>query len=550
MTRRWLLAGFLILAAAAPQAQTPVAAQADTPATLSMASAVSALNLSDLVRAGLASSQPEMRMTAARISAVRGMVPMVPDLARAIDAEPHMPAAVAEMQALLVIGTPDARAAADSFARKATGDVLGVYALWLARSSPDAFADRLPEFLKQSGAHTPARFSVALDHAVTQRPELKARLATPWMAGAPRRWDDMLEHLRPEADATTLTAALASPETRVREETIWHLLGHRAAGATLPPGLRAAAMPGPAGTAGASSELTWEGFAREVMARVDGGAPAMDRAEWLRTRAVVRQRELRHVWWIDDALTRRERAAIEAAVSENVPNFPGPRPIVPPAPFGDAAPPPEPSVMRTMPTLFPGFVPAVMTATGCKVTPRDHAQVAVRLTYHASGRPVSASIDRTVSPECQRALRAFIQVTLADDTLPAAGPDGEWLVLFTGGDYRQCADAPVESRTDSDRDERDAVVLERGIARPKIVRKVDPVYPASAKDARIAGMVMIEATISAQGCVRDARVTRSVRPALDLSALTAVTQWRYTPTLVQGRPVEVIMSVNVTYAIH
>ena len=86
------------------------------------------------------------------------------------------------------------------------------------------------------------------------------------------------------------------------------------------------------------------------------------------------------------------------------------------------------------------------------------------------------------------------------------------------------------------------------IKRPEIVKKVDPIYPPIAKAARVSGMVIIEATIARDGSIKDARVIRSV-PMLDQAALDAVTQWRYTPTLLNGQPVEVIMSVNVTFAI-
>ena len=87
------------------------------------------------------------------------------------------------------------------------------------------------------------------------------------------------------------------------------------------------------------------------------------------------------------------------------------------------------------------------------------------------------------------------------------------------------------------------------IRRPEKVRHVDPVYPPIAKHARVAGMVIVEATIGADGSVRGAKVIRSVA-MLDRAALDAVTQWRYTPTLLNGQPVEVIMSVNVIFAIN
>jgi protein TonB len=61
-------------------------------------------------------------------------------------------------------------------------------------------------------------------------------------------------------------------------------------------------------------------------------------------------------------------------------------------------------------------------------------------------------------------------------------------------------------------------------------------------------MVIIEATIARDGTIKNAKVIRSV-PMLDQAALDAVNQWRYTPTLLNNQPVEVIMSVNVTFAI-
>jgi protein TonB len=86
------------------------------------------------------------------------------------------------------------------------------------------------------------------------------------------------------------------------------------------------------------------------------------------------------------------------------------------------------------------------------------------------------------------------------------------------------------------------------IRRPEKIKHVDPLYPVIAKAARVSGMVIVEATIAADGSVRGAWVIRSV-PMLDQAALDAVTQWRYTPTLLNDQPVEVVMSVNVTFAI-
>jgi protein TonB len=72
------------------------------------------------------------------------------------------------------------------------------------------------------------------------------------------------------------------------------------------------------------------------------------------------------------------------------------------------------------------------------------------------------------------------------------------------------------------------------------------VYPAMAKSARAAGAVTIEATIGPDGKVIDAKVLRSV-PLLDQAALDAVRQWEYTPTLLNGVPVPVRVTVTINF---
>ena len=83
---------------------------------------------------------------------------------------------------------------------------------------------------------------------------------------------------------------------------------------------------------------------------------------------------------------------------------------------------------------------------------------------------------------------------------------------------------------------------------PKKVKDVRPAYPAVAQSARVQGVVIIEATIGPDGHVQDARVLRSI-PLLDASALEAVRQWEFTPTILNGIPVPVIMTVTVNFTL-
>jgi protein TonB len=77
---------------------------------------------------------------------------------------------------------------------------------------------------------------------------------------------------------------------------------------------------------------------------------------------------------------------------------------------------------------------------------------------------------------------------------------------------------------------------------------VNPWYPPEAQAARIQGVVILEAVIGVDGRVTDARILRSI-PALDQAAVDAVRQWQYTPTLMNGVPVPVIMTVTVQFTL-
>jgi protein TonB len=83
---------------------------------------------------------------------------------------------------------------------------------------------------------------------------------------------------------------------------------------------------------------------------------------------------------------------------------------------------------------------------------------------------------------------------------------------------------------------------------PTKTRHVNPQYPPIAQSARVQGIVIIEATIGPNGRVQEAKVLRSI-PLLDQAALDAVRQWEFTPTLLNGVPVPVIMTVTVQFTL-
>ncbi len=86
---------------------------------------------------------------------------------------------------------------------------------------------------------------------------------------------------------------------------------------------------------------------------------------------------------------------------------------------------------------------------------------------------------------------------------------------------------------------------ERG-KNPRLLRRVEPVYPEPARKVQARGVVMLEITIAPDGSVRSARVIKG-QPLLDKAALDAVEQWRFEPTLVGGKASAVRTIVTVTF---
>ena len=84
------------------------------------------------------------------------------------------------------------------------------------------------------------------------------------------------------------------------------------------------------------------------------------------------------------------------------------------------------------------------------------------------------------------------------------------------------------------------------IKAPRKVRHVAPSYPDLARQSRIHGLVILEALINPSGSVEDVRVLRGI-PLLNDAAVDAVGQWRFTPTLLNGIPVPVVMTVTVNF---
>jgi periplasmic protein TonB len=106
---------------------------------------------------------------------------------------------------------------------------------------------------------------------------------------------------------------------------------------------------------------------------------------------------------------------------------------------------------------------------------------------------------------------------------------------------------PVESRTKPSvrRIEVGGNVIEAMLIRPAL----KPEYPPLARQTRTQGVVVLAALIGPDGRIRNLRVL-SGHPLLTQSALNAVRQWRYRPTLLNGEPVEVDTTIQVHFVLN
>jgi TonB family protein len=83
---------------------------------------------------------------------------------------------------------------------------------------------------------------------------------------------------------------------------------------------------------------------------------------------------------------------------------------------------------------------------------------------------------------------------------------------------------------------------------PRALTEVKGIYPKDALLAKTQGEVVVEARIAKDGSVTSTRVTKSI-PALDKAATDAIRQWKFEPSTLKGRPVEVLCRVVMRFTV-
>jgi protein TonB len=85
------------------------------------------------------------------------------------------------------------------------------------------------------------------------------------------------------------------------------------------------------------------------------------------------------------------------------------------------------------------------------------------------------------------------------------------------------------------------------IKAPQLLKKVDPVYPELAKQARLSALIILEATVDATGRVQQVTILRG-SPIFDEEAIAAVKAWQYRPLLLNGVPTPFMLTVTLKFS--
>jgi TonB family protein len=201
-----------------------------------------------------------------------------------------------------------------------------------------------------------------------------------------------------------------------------------------------------------------------------------------------------------------------------------------------------------------------VAAVGCGAPPTadiDAAKAAITNAAAAGARDYAAP-SLKAAEDAQAALDAELKVQegkwfksyeKAKELAGAAKAAGEKAAADAAAGKQQAEAVAAKEKAEAEEREKAASTAVRvggKIKPPTKTKDVKPEYPAVAKSAKVAGVVIIEATIGANGKVIHTKVLRSV-PMLDQAALDAVKQWEYTPTRLNGKPVPVVMTVTVNF---
>ena len=526
--------------AGAEQSEAPSKATAGTVALM-----VEPKTSADVLLLGTVIGDPDpvVRAIAARIAGLLSRKSLASALQDLLEREQDVSAAVEQVRALLYLRGVEILPQARTAATRLGTPVRSTIDEWLARNQPEQFAAAIPDLLRDYPEADSRIFASLAALAVRQTPAVHEHVTTS-LAGAASgpAWRAYLARVGFDDNALVVSKGLAASSPAVREETIWFVVTATSQGRTLSSANVQSAI-GPTEARAATDDTGWAAFGLELLGRRFGISQIADGSATITRHATTHSDDARALASVPE-LTPAEQAALRGVI----PDLPAARAVKGKQP---AAEPVEKtgkdvSPTRTFPSLAPGALGSLLAALECTPPSSPAAFGAARVSYKRDGRPSEIAIDATtLSAKCAPVVDYLARLTVAPRDLPIRDDVPLWLFMSMDQDAVACADAKPDALFLSGRAER----VGGKIKVPRKTKDVRPEYPESMRLARIAGIVIIEATITATGCIASAEVLRSVALPLDVAALKAVSGWRFTPTELDGIPVPAIMTVTVNFTL-
>ena len=495
------------------------------------------------VREALKDARPAVRIVAARVIYGAGLRMLLADLRAAVKVETDPLVAAQEVRALMTFSPPLATecvAAATRLGGMVATEVVDTFARLNS-------GDLMVHLSALEEAHaSPASVRSALNVLIDSDPSLRDRLLRE-RTSDPIAIEAAMTSFRKtktQPPDDLLIAALNSDTESVRTATDWLLARGIASDALkLTPAVAAAVD---ARLTASGDAITWESLGLDLIER------ASNRARHERRWSELAQRENKSPWSHDEdrvlfspLLSKVESIDLAAVLHINPESL---TTAVSPAELTVyKTPRAQDYIIRTTPRIAEGFEGELLKLTGCDT--KALRMVSADVAYRPDGRPRKIVLvqDDSVPDGCRWAGRVVFSLTVPKVAKPLSDAYTEAIVLPLDPDQVACADAPVPIPAGSTGE---GMRLTKQVTAPKRIKMVNPQYPPSAQKDRREGVVIIESTISPGGCVIGGSVLSSPDTRLSAAALYAVMQWHYTPTLLDGKPVPVIMTVTVNFFLH
>jgi protein TonB len=517
------------------------AAAAAEPTPYSVATLIHEKNdaaLSEPLTAALQSPVALVRATAARVVAVRGLKSLLPLLRERVAAESDATAAREEIRSLALLGDNDDIVLATQSASHWPAGMDQALGLAVARrGGRDAVDSYISTLRKTRMKNVTEFFRVAMWGRENLIGYAGARLLAAKDERGWRGFLDALEESQVAMDSGVITSSLTSDSEEMRAASIWFLVrGYAFDPAKIPEIVREKVL-------GERADLSSnrEDFGVELLRRMLGGEKKTS-PRWLsylqseEADVLMRRVGNQVLQYLTDEEYRVRYNRCEVQVQEcmmpakrsalTIPS----RPVTPPA--------------FNLPELLPaGLSDAVIAGTKC-----NDLWVGVgQATVDIAGRVKSLDLGKVgTNRACRNAIETLLRLSFATNTSLRSALAGEVLLVHA-------ARTPLCLDEDVPRDDATATLLRVGgnVEAPKVVKRVEPRFPESARKAMGRGrnvVITVESVISKDGCMRSIRIlSQSPYPEWNGEVVLALSQWKFLPGRLDGQPVDVIFNLSVNF---